>query len=90
LAHLAAVQDSVGRAAHQNTVIALNLALCEIERNDPEAAARALERVRETSRTSPLRPLVRAYWFCLKGELLDASAAGDQIPMEKSLIAPEP
>jgi hypothetical protein len=37
-----------------------------------------------------LRPLVRAYWFCLKGELLEESAAGDQIPMGKSLIAPEP
>jgi hypothetical protein len=90
LAHLAAVQDAIGRAAHQATLIALNLALCEIERNDSDAAARALEQVRETSHGSPLRPLVRAYWFCLKGELLDESPAGDQIPMEKSLIAPEP
>jgi hypothetical protein len=90
LAHLAAVQDAFGRAAQQTVLVALNLALCEIERNDPAAAIAALEPVRDSSIESPLRPLVRVYWYCLKGELLDETPAGDQIPMDESLIAPEP
>lgn len=90
LAHLAAVQESIGRSAQQNTLVALNLALCEIERNNPAAAIAALESVRESSIDTPLRPLVRGYWFCLTDELLDEPAAGDQIPMDKPLITPEP
>ncbi|HUQ71303.1 MAG TPA: hypothetical protein VM165_17375, partial [Planctomycetaceae bacterium] len=89
-AHLTAVQESSVRQANQSTSTAVQLALCEIERGDAVAAIAALQGVRETSADSPLRPLVRAYWFCLKGELLDQASPEDQIPMEGSLFAPEP
>ncbi|MDZ4689509.1 MAG: hypothetical protein SH850_30910 [Planctomycetaceae bacterium] len=90
VAHLTAVQELVVRQAGQSTSNAVQLALCEIERGDAAAAATALQAVLETSLDSPLRPLVRIYWFCLKGELLDQTPPEDRIPMEESLFAPEP
>jgi hypothetical protein len=89
VAHLTAVQELVVRQASQSTSNAVQLALCEIERGDSAASAAALQSVLETSSESPLWPLVRVYWFCLKGELPDSPGEG-QIPMEESLFAPEP
>jgi hypothetical protein len=90
VAHLAAVQEAGSRSAAQQTAAALNVALCAIEQGDPDKATTALHAVLETSAESPLRPLVRMYWYGLQGAVLPDTDAADQIPMPDSLITPEP
>jgi Tfp pilus assembly protein PilF len=88
IAHLGAVESLSGRQAQQTAATSLQGALCELERGDGPAAAAALEDVVATAPDSPLWPLVRAYWYCLKGELLD-ELPNDRIPMEELPFAPE-
>jgi tetratricopeptide (TPR) repeat protein len=90
IAHLSAVQESCERQAFQAAQTAFHIAACEIERGAVTDAATAIRQCLAYSPDGPLRPLCRAYLYCLTGELLDREPPHDQIPVTSELFAPDP
>lgn len=89
LSHLIAVQDAVSRQVGQSTVWDFSRSLAALEQGDLTGTRDAMQAAIARFPESPLRPLLRLYWFCLTDELLDEEPPSDWIPAESLIITPE-
>jgi len=79
--------EGTQRRLHDQAVMELYRAVCEIERSQPDRAAAALRSGLQRAPSSPLRPLMRYYLFCIAGESVDAEPPADWIPTTPDMFA---
>jgi len=89
VSHMIAVQEAVSRQAGQATLWDLYRSLAALEQGDLNGARGALKESLQRYPESPLRPLLRLYWFCFTAEILDEEPPSDWIPIEASMFATE-
>jgi tetratricopeptide (TPR) repeat protein len=89
ISHLGLAGEATVRRPQEQLLGEFNQAVCELERAHTTEATAALRRALDSAPTSPLRPLLRTYWYCLTGEALDLEPPTDWIPISADMFAAE-